>query len=372
MFSNKKSYFFVIPFIIAILIFLMIIFSNLFVNNEKKINEINNGTEIKVNNRTFVLKEINRTDEFYYLELVEEDWLSFEKTMNIKANFNNDGTIIENVVKIRFKGFYFLKIPTPKKFNYMNLIFEEDGREYKLSFSKKNYKEIEYIEKSVKEYKTNYLEFCIELNKQKIGDINTKIYEKNEEIEKVEKDIEELKNRSEFQVEEELNNTNSKIKSLTNSIEKIKEDILELKNNIVTFENKNLMLNAEINYVNTGKKKRVVLISKLDKNGNKIVDLEAKEFSEKEEQREKIEEEKNKQEEKKDEQKSNNSSSNNTKKIEIKSPKNTYKNNNSVTKNTKQNDNSTSKKTEKNNSNSDIKVKKNDKKNKEVEVEFTP
>lgn len=369
MFSNKKSYYFIIPFIIAILIFLGIIFSNLFVNNEKKINEINNGTELKVNNRTFILKEINRTDEFFYLELVEDDWLNFEKIMNIKANFNNDEKIIENVVKIRFKGFYFLKIPTPKKFNYMNLIFEEDGKEYKLSFSKKNYKEIEYNEKSVKEYKINYLEFCIELNKQKIGDINTKIYEKNEEIEKVEKDIEELKNRSEFQVEEELNNTKSKIKSLTNSIEKLNDDILEFKNNIVTFENKNLMLNAEINYVNTGKKKRVVLISKLDKNGNKVVDLEAKEFSEKEEEREKKEEEKNQKDEKKEEKKDNNSSSNTkSKNSEIK----VQKTNNSINKNSQKNETKVQKNTKNNVSNSDIKVKKNDKKNKEVEVEFTP
>lgn len=368
MFSNRKSYFFLIPFVVMVMIFLAIIFSNFFIKSEKKHSEIEKNTVINIGNREFILKDIIKTKENIFLEFVEEDWLNNDDVMNIKSNFDSEKELTNDVVKIRFKGFYFLKIPVKKNNKILNLIFQEKDKNYKLFIDIKNYKEEEYLEKNVKDYKVDYLDFCIKLNNEKIEKIDEQINEKYNEINIKEKNIEELNSQTEFQIGDELNNAKQKIQNVKNIIENLKDEILNMTNNIVTLKNKNLMLNAEIKFIQTGKKEDVVLISKKDKNGNKIDDLEAKEFSEKEEEREKKEEEKNQKDEKKEEKKENNSSSNNTKKNETK----VQKNSNSVKKETQKNETKVQKNNQNNTSNSDIKVNKNDKKNKEVEVEFVP
>ena len=372
MFSNRKSYFFLIPFVVMVIIFLAIIFSNFFIKSENKHSEIEKNTIINIGNRKFILKDIIQTKENIFLEFVEEDWLNNDEVMNIKSNFDNEKELTNDIVKIRFKGYYYLKIPVKKNNKILNLVFQEKDKNYKLFFDMKKYKKEEYIEKTVKEYKVSYLDFCIILNNEKIAQIYEQINTKNDEISIKEKEIEELNSQAEFQIGDELNNTKQKIQNVKNFIENLKDEILNLNNNIVTLKNKNLMLGAEIKYIETGKKEDVVLISKKDKNGNKIDDLDAKEIYKREEEREKQEDENKQKNEKKEEEKNNNSSSNNIKNNEIKTPKNSHNKSNSVTKNIKKDDNSTSKKTKKNSSNSDIKVKKNDKKNKEVEVEFTP
>lgn len=372
MFSNRKSYFFLIPFVVMVMIFLAIIFSNFFIKSEKKHSEIEKNTVINIGNREFILKDIIKTKENIFLEFVEEDWLNNDDVMNIKSNFDSEKELTNDVVKIRFKGFYFLKIPVKKNNKILNLIFQEKDKNYKLFIDIKNYKEEEYLEKNVKDYKVDYLDFCIKLNNEKIEKIDEQINEKYNEISIKEKNIEELNSQTEFQIGDELNNTKQKIQNVKNIIENLKDEILNMTNNIVTLKNKNLMLNAEIKFIQTGKKEDVVLISKKDKNGNKIDDLDAKEIYKKEEEREKQEEKNKQKNEKKEEEKNNNSSSNNIKNNEIKTPKNSQNKSNSVTKNIKKDESKVQKNTQKNGSNSDIKIKKNDKKNKEVEVEFTP
>ena len=362
MFSNRKSYFFLIPFVVMVIIFLAIIFSNFFIKSENKHSEIEKNTIINIGNMKFILKDIIQTKENIFLEFVEEDWLNNDEVMNVKSNFDNEKELTNDIVKIRFKGYYYLKIPVKKNNKILNLVFQEKDKNYKLFFDMKKYKKEEYIEKTVKEYKVSYLDFCIILNNEKIAQIYEQINTKNYEISIKEKEIEELNSQAEFQIGDELNNTKQKIQNVKNFIENLKDEILNLNNNIVTLKNKNLMLGAEIKYIETGKKEDVVLISKKDKNGNKIDDLDAKEIYKKEEEREKQEDENKQKNEKKEEEKNHNSSSNNIKNNEIKTPKNTQNKSNSVTKNIKKDDNSTSKKTKKNNSNSDIKIKKNDKK----------
>lgn len=288
--------------------------------------------------------------------------------MNIKSNFDSEKELTNDVVKIRFKGYYYLKIPVKKNNKILNLIFQEKDKNYKLFFDMKKYKKEEYVEKTVKEYKVSYLDFCKILNNEKIAQIYEQINTKNNEISIKEKEIEELNSQAEFQIGDELNNTKQKIQNVKNFIENLKDEILNLDNNIVTLKNKNLMLNAEIKFIQTGKKEDVVLISKKDKNGKKIDDLDAKEIYKKEEEREKKEEENKQNNNKKGEENNKNSSSNNNKN----KSKLTQKNNNSTINNNKKDETKVQKNNQNNTSNSDIKVKKNDKKNKEVEVEFTP
>jgi len=320
MFSNRKSYFFLIPFVVMVMIFLAIIFSNFFIKSEKKHSEIEKNTVINIGNREFILKDIIKTKENIFLEFVEEDWLNNDDVMNIKSNFDSEKELTNDVVKIRFKGFYFLKIPVKKNNKILNLIFQEKDKNYKLFIDIKNYKEEEYLEKNVKDYKVDYLDFCIKLNNEKIEKIDEQINEKYNEINIKEKNIEELNSQTEFQIGDELNNAKQKIQNVKNIIENLKDEILNMTNNIVTLKNKNLMLNAEIKFIQTGKKEDVVSSSNNNKNKSKLI------------------------------QKHNNSTINNNKKNETKVQKN--------------NQNNTS--------NSDVKVNKNDKKNKEVEVEFVP
>lgn len=369
MFSNRKSYFFLIPFVVMVMIFLAIIFSNFFIKSEKKHSEIEKNTVINIGNREFILKDIIKTKENIFLEFVEEDWLNNDDVMNIKSNFDSEKELTNDVVKIRFKGFYFLKIPVKKNNKILNLIFQEKDKNYKLFIDIKNYKEEEYLEKNVKDYKVDYLDFCIKLNNEKIEKIDEQINEKYNEINIKEKNIEELNSQTEFQIGDELNNAKQKIQNVKNIIENLKDEILNMTNNIVTLKNKNLMLNAEIKFIQTGKKEDVVLISKKDKNGNKIDDLDAKEIYKKEEEREKKEEENKQNNNKKEEEENNkNSSSNNNKN----KSKLIQKHNNSTINNNKKNETKVQKNNQNNTSNSDVKVNKNDKKNKEVEVEFVP
>ena len=350
MFSNRKSYFFLIPFVVMVMIFLAIIFSNFFIKSEKKHSEIEKNTVINIGNREFILKDIIKTKENIFLEFVEEDWLNNDDVMNIKSNFDSEKELTNDVVKIRFKGFYFLKIPVKKNNKILNLIFQEKDKNYKLFIDIKNYKEEEYLEKNVKDYKVDYLDFCIKLNNEKIEKIDEQINEKYNEINIKEKNIEELNSQTEFQIGDELNNAKQKIQNVKNIIENLKDEILNMTNNIVTLKNKNLMLNAEIKFIQTGKKEDVVLISKKDKNGNKIDDLDAKEIYKKEEENNK-----------------NSSSNNNKNKSKL-----IQKHNNSTIDNNKKNETKVQKNNQNNTSNSDVKVNKNDKKNKEVEVEFVP
>ena len=275
--------------------------------------------------------------------------------MNIKSNFDSEKELTNDVVKIRFKGFYFLKIPVKKNNKILNLIFQEKDKNYKL-----------FID--IKDYKVDYLDFCIKLNNEKIEKIDEQINEKYNEINIKEKNIEELNSQTEFQIGDELNNAKQKIQNVKNIIENLKDEILNMTNNIVTLKNKNLMLNAEIKFIQTGKKEDVVLISKKDKNGNKIDDLDAKEIYKKEEEREKKEEENKQNNNKKEEENNKNSSSNNNKN----KSKLIQKHNNSTINNNKKNETKVQKNNQNNTSNSDAKVNKNDKKNKEVEVEFVP
>ena len=168
MFSNRKSYFFLIPFVVMVMIFLAIIFSNFFIKSEKKHSEIEKNTVINIGNREFILKDIIKTKENIFLEFVEEDWLNNDDVMNIKSNFDSEKELTNDVVKIRFKGFYFSKIPVKKNNKILNLIFQEKDKNYKLFIDIKNYKEEEYLEKNVKDYKVDYLDFCINLNNEKI------------------------------------------------------------------------------------------------------------------------------------------------------------------------------------------------------------
>lgn len=193
MFSNKKSYFFIIPFVIMVGIFLIVIASNFFIKSEKSYNKILRNTSLDIGNREFILKDITKTKEYIYLELVEEDWINNDEVMNMKANFDNEKALMEDIIKIRFKGFYFLKIPLNKKSKILNLLFEENDKSYKLLFDTKNYKEEDYEELKPKKYKENYLDFCVHLNNEKIVKINEQINDKNHEISNKEKDIEELK-----------------------------------------------------------------------------------------------------------------------------------------------------------------------------------
>ena len=141
MFSNRKSYFFLIPFVVMVMIFLAIIFSNFFIKSEKKHSEIEKNTVINIGNREFILKDIIKTKENIFLEFVEEDWLNNDDVMNIKSNFDSEKELTNDVVKIRFKGFYFLKIPVKKNNKILNLIFQEKDKNYKLFIDIKNYKE---------------------------------------------------------------------------------------------------------------------------------------------------------------------------------------------------------------------------------------
>lgn len=125
MFSNRKSYFFLIPFVVMVMIFLAIIFSNFFIKSEKKHSEIEKNTVINIGNREFILKDIIKTKENIFLEFVEEDWLNNDDVMNIKSNFDSEKELTNDVVKIRFKGFYFLKIPVKKNNKILNLIFKK-------------------------------------------------------------------------------------------------------------------------------------------------------------------------------------------------------------------------------------------------------
>lgn len=368
MFSNKKSYFFIIPFIIMVIIFFSVIASNFFIKNEKSFNKIERNTTLDIGNREFILKDITKTKEYIYLELVEEDWINNDEVMNIKSNFDNEKTLMDDIIKIRFKGYYFLKIPLNKHSKILNLLFEENDKSYKLFFDTKNYKIEDYEELNPKNYKENYLDFCIHLNNEKIVKINEQINDKNNEISSKEKDIEELKARAEFQIGDELNSTKQKLQNVNNTIENLKDEILNLNNSIVTLKNKNLMIDAEKKYIKTGKKESVVLISRKDKNGNKIDDVEAKELSKKEEEREKQEENKKKNEEKKEDNSSSNSTQNNSKNV----TKTTVKKVNSEPKKEVKKELPKQKNNTNNNANSEIKSQKNNKEKGEIEIEFTP
>lgn len=394
LFNDNKSKKFVFFSVGAVLVLILILILAFFIKGGNNYTTVKLNETYRVGNKNLKVFGINKSKDFLYLEFIDEDWINnnsnFKFTAFKKKESNKE---INNILKIKYKGYYLIKIPLEKGYGSVKLITNYDNKNYQIYFNEHQIEETDYQEPSLKEYKVMYLKEIIRSIGESMAQKHNDIAKENKKIDDLEKEIEEVKAELDFLQGEELQKRKSHLKSLEVSIENIKDTILNFKNDLIKYGNKIEIIETEITFLETGIREHSVLEDLKDKNGNIITDIDAKKYDE-EITKDEITEEKrneNKNEETKTKFKienkdtntnynNNNSNNYNNQNVNTEN-KNTNNQNTNVdtnknkttittppktieTKNNNQNTNTENKKI--------IKPIKNDKEKQEVEIEFKP
>lgn len=390
MFDDSKSKKFVTFSVGAVLILVFILIGAFFISGRNNYTTVKVNETYRVGNKNLKVFGINKSKEYLYLEFIDEEWL--DKNSNFKftaVKKNNTNEIIDGILKMKYKGYYLIKIPLEKGYGSIKLNTNYDNKDYPIYFNEHQIKETDYKEPTLKEYKVIYLKEVIRSVRESMEQKQNDIIEERKKIDTLEKEREEIKAEFDFLQGEELQKRKSHLTNVENNILNIKDTILNFENDLIKYENKIEVIGKEIIFIETGERRRAVLKDLKDKNGNIITDTDAKTYDEK------ITKEEVKEENKEKENKENNSSEKNTTTHKIENntnntnsnynnqQNNNYNNNQNNNSNTNKNNSTPIKDTEtnKNNNNTNtqnnqnkkiIKPIKNDKEKKEIEVEFKP
>ncbi|MDY3050829.1 MAG: hypothetical protein SOR31_04255 [Parvimonas sp.] len=380
MFEKNKSFKFLFPYILLIVLFFSVVIGNIIFSYGKNYKTIFKNDIYKISNVNLYVKDIYLYEDNFYIEFINKNWLEDVKiSFNAKTK-NDEKEELKDILNFKFKGLYVLKIPIKTSFKAILLttILNENEKFY-IYFN-----ENEIVKrkdgKDEKKLKFEYITCVINFNIDDIKVLENNIKSKEKEIEKLENENKKIEQENPYSVEEEKEKIESKLSEIKSKKDKILSEILEIKNKIISLKNKNILLENEKKFIETGEKielKNVKLFKKIDEKGKEIADTETIKNIEKEEEKEKAEKKKednkNKEnmienEKKTDENYNPNNNPNST----YTPPKiNTEKTKNDLP-NTNNNKNTSSKKTpKKNNISTEIKSKKTDNKG-EVEVEFVP
>lgn len=319
MFDEKKSLVFVYSSILIILILIFIIISGFFVGKNKGYSTIKKDNYFSLDDTKLKLIEINKSNDFLYLEFVNENWLNTNFDISFYSTIEkNPKEKIEEILKLKFKGYYLIKIPVTKNYGAVKLVAKYNEKEFATYFNEKDLKINNYKELNLDDYKRKYLNYLVDNNKKKIKELEQKISEQKNKKSDIEKKKNELNSQLKFQVGDDLVVAKQKILDFDTTLQVTNSEILKYENEIIELKNKNLVLTSEVNFIKTGKENSIVLLKKKDLNGELIEDFSTQENIKNETEKQKEEIKNNSNSEK------NNSPSSNSKvyspKPEVKTP----------------------------------------------------
>src|SRR5699024_962151 len=224
-FNNNRSKKYTVPFYIFIFFLFSITISGFILPEKTNYKTIKAGETCDVNNNQLLLQSINKTDEFVYLEIIDQNWLSNIEGYKFKAGTKENANYKTTPeIKVSYKGYYLVKISLKNNYSSFKLTTIKDtkdiedvsNKEVSIYFNEHQLKvNNNYEELKEKEYITKYQNLLIENTELEIKEFEDKILISQKRIEKNKEEIELIKGQMEFQTKDEIENSESIISSKT-------------------------------------------------------------------------------------------------------------------------------------------------------------